>query len=67
MTSVSFSPEQLVLLGGILVWIGAKIYTPTKHRRKALAFGSAEIVFIFIGLVLLLFGAAVILKQNPTF
>ncbi|USN53797.1 MAG: hypothetical protein H6760_01345 [Candidatus Nomurabacteria bacterium] len=64
--SIAFTPTELILLGGFLVWIMAQIYAPMKGRRKAVSFGAIEIVFLLVGLAVLLLGA-ITLAQNPAF
>lgn len=61
--TVSFSPLQLVLLGGFLVWLAVQLYSPTRNRRKTFAHGAIEISFLFVGLLLLLLGAIVYIKS----
>jgi hypothetical protein len=63
--TVSFSPVQLVLFGGFLVWLGLQFISPPRRSRTSFAHGAIEISFLLIGLALLLAGAVWYIK-TPT-
>ncbi len=62
--TVSFSPMQLVLFGGFLVWLALQFISPPRRSRTGFAHGAIEISFLLLGLIMLLCGAVWYIK-NP--